>query len=109
MWITVNARARVWDADEFEHVDGVLVSLRFGVTEMKLRDLHQLFRDAHEWVERSHRVLKDHADALAANLAHVVVRERHDVLPVKEHLARYDPTGRARDETYDRKIGHGLP
>ena len=43
------------------------------VSEMQLRHLHQLLRDAHERIQRRHRILKDHRDALAADRAHLAV------------------------------------
>jgi hypothetical protein len=107
--VRVGARARLGDADGLKHLDGVLVSLLPGVAEVEPRNLHQLFGDAHEGVERGHRVLEDHADALAANLPHLVLGQTQDVLPVEEHLARNDSSGRARDEADDREVRHGLP
>ena len=70
--VAIDAHSCIGYADRLQHFDGVFVSLLFRVTEMKPRNLHQLFRDAHERIERGHRVLKNHADALAANPAHFI-------------------------------------
>src|ERR687883_676377 len=104
MRVVVNARARVWNADRFEHLDGVLVSLIFRVTQMKLRDLHQLFGDSHERVERSHRVLKDHGNALAANPSKLFDGERANVLAIEDDLAGNDLARRVWNQADDGKI-----
>src|SRR5258705_190042 len=56
-------------------------------TEMETRHLHQLAGNAHERIEGGLWVLKDHADPLAANLAHLFDRKFEQVLPAKENLA----------------------
>src|SRR5205085_672760 len=80
MRVAARTRSRVRYADGFQHLDGVLVCLLSGMSKMKFRYLHQLTRDAHERVERSHRVLKDHRYALAANLSHLFCGQSHYVL-----------------------------
>ena len=104
MRVAVDARARLGDADGFEHVDGVLAGLPFGVAEVEPRDLHQLPRDAHEGVERGHRVLEDHADALAPNAAHLFGRKAQDVLAAEEHLAGDDAARGTGDEADDGEV-----
>ncbi len=107
--VAVDARARIGDADRLQHLDGVLVRLLFGVAEVQLRDLHQLPRDAHEGVERGHRVLEDHRDALAANLPHLLGRDSSEMsCPSKSTSPETMLPGRARDEADDREVRHGL-
>ena len=47
------------------------------------------------------------ADAVAADPAHLVVRELEQVLAVEEDLAGVDPAGLG-DEAHDRQAGHAL-
>ena len=76
------------------------------MAEMKLRDLHQLRRDLQERIERCHRVLKDHRDPLAADLSHLIDRQRTDIDAVKDDLAADDLSRRFRDQPHHREIRH---
>ena len=58
-------------------------------------------------VERGRRLLEDHADPVAADLAHVLARELEQVLAVEQDLARVH-VARAGDEPHDRQAGHAL-
>ena len=42
-----------------------------GVSRMRQHCLGNLVSDAHHRIERGHRLLEDHADAGAANMAHL--------------------------------------
>ena len=76
MRIAIDARTRVGNANGLEHLNGMFISLLLRESEMQSRDLHQLLRDFHERIERGHRILKDHGDAPASNLAHFVFRQQ---------------------------------
>ena len=84
MWVTIDAIRRVGDADMLEHLNRVRTRLLSGVTKVQLRHFHQLPGHAHERIERSHRVLKNHGQALAAQLANLARREFQNVAPVKQ-------------------------
>ncbi len=51
--------------------------------------LGDLVADAMHRVKARERILKDHRDVLAAQMAHFVGRERQDVASVEERLARH--------------------
>ena len=69
--------------------------------------LDELLADAEQRVEARQRVLEDHADALAAQAPHVLVREVVDALAREPHLAAGDPPRRI-DEPDHRRAGDRL-
>ena len=54
---------------------------------MELERLEDLVTDGYDGVEAGHRVLKDHGDLVAANLAHVGFFEGQEVLTFKDDAA----------------------
>ena len=70
---------------------------------MQLNRFGNLFADRQDRIERRHRVLKDHRDLAAANLAHLRSGFLEQVFAFEEYLAlRIDPAG-PLDEAHDRK------
>ena len=63
--------------------------------------------DLEDRVERHHRVLEDHGDLSAADLAHGLALQAGEILAVEEHLAARDLAGRL-DQAEDRIAGHAL-
>src|SRR5674536_242848 len=97
----------VGDPDEREQIDGPTAGRRAGNVTMVGPDaLGDLPADAIHRVRRRHRVLEDHGDLLAADLAHVLVRETDQLLPAEAHRAG-DP-GRLRQQAYDGETGDRL-
>ena len=84
MWVTIDAIRRVGDADMLEHLNRVRTGLLSGVTKVQLRHFHQLPGHAHERIEGSHRILKDHRHALAAQSANLARRQFQDIASVKQ-------------------------
>jgi hypothetical protein len=74
---------------------------------MKLHDLANLHPDVVHRVQAARRLLKDHADPIAPQVAHVALPDLQQVLPVEEDLARLDPTWR-RDEAQNRQARDAL-
>ena len=72
-----------------------------------LEDLADLAADVPDRVQRRLRLLEDHADPVAAELAHLVGLELEQVPAVEQDLARLDLPGLA-DEAHDRERGHAL-
>ena len=101
MRIIIGTLARVRNADQLEHFDGVTIGLFFAVSEVQPGNLHQLFRDPHERIERGHGILKDHRDLAAANFAQLFARKRKNVFAVEEYLARNDLALRFRNQAND--------
>jgi hypothetical protein len=58
-------------------------------------------------VQRRRRLLEDHRDPVAAQLAHVVAGKLQEVLAVEEDLARLHPAGLGH-QAHDREAGHAL-
>jgi hypothetical protein len=59
-------------------------------------------------VQRSHRLLEDHADVAAPHLADLFVRQAQQVAAVEQHLALRDAPGRVRDKAQDRQRPRSL-
>ena len=54
--------------------------------------LGDLIADAHHRVQRGHRLLKDEADAGAADVPHLVLRQRQQIASLEEHAPAGDAT-----------------
>src|SRR5689334_13533078 len=53
-------------------------------------------------IQRTHRVLEDHGDVVAADRAHLGVRELRQITSIEKNLAR-DDLSRRSDEPHDRQ------
>jgi hypothetical protein len=102
--VVVNARSRLRDTDCLKHFDGVLVGLILCVAKMQSSHFHHLSRNLHEWIQRSHRILKDHRNAPAANFAHRAFLKREDIDSVKQDFAGNNSSGRLGYQTNDGEI-----
>src|SRR5690606_37456539 len=90
-----------------EQVDGTLARLRLGERQMAADRLGELAADGVERVQRGQRVLEHHADALAANLGHLLGRQVVDAPALQMDLAAGDVAGRL-DQADDGGAGHRL-
>ena len=59
-------------------------------------------------VERGHRLLEDHRDAIAAKLSQGGRRKPQKIDAIEQDLAAGDPPGRARHQAHDRQCGDAL-
>jgi hypothetical protein len=75
---------------------GVLVHLQ-----VELQGLADLAADGQHRVERGHRVLEDHGDLFAPDLAHLVLVQIEQVLAAKVDFALDDFAGGLGDQTHD--------
>ena len=64
--------------------------------------LGDLVADREQRVQRGHRVLQDHRDALAAHMPHLLVGFEDEIFALEQHLAADDPGGR-RQDAHDRQ------
>jgi hypothetical protein len=67
----------------------------------------QLRIDAQHRIQRHHRILEDHCDAVAANGAHSPVRQAEQVAPPEKDPAAGNPAGRI-DQPHDGIRSHRL-
>src|SRR5262245_14343338 len=82
---------------------------RIAMAEMMDRHFGELLLDGEERVQRSHRILENHRDPLAADLRKRVVVESQEVLMLIENRAAAgDATGRLRNQPEQREMGDGL-
>src|SRR5207249_7897463 len=70
--------------------------------------LGDLLAHREDRIERGHRLLEDHRDFLAADLAHLRRRQVQEVPAVVEDLAFDDAAGRLGDQPHDAEGGHAL-
>ena len=75
-----------------------------GHTGVRLNGFDHLLVDAQHRVQRHQRVLKNHGDAVAAQLAHLLFAQVAQVLSFEQHLARDDLAGRV-DQPKDGETG----
>ncbi len=93
----------IGNADEAQQLDGATVGGGPVHAAMLLQGFGDLPADRQHRVQRSHRLLKDHADVAAAHPAHLLFGEAHQVAAIKQHLAAGDPAGRVGNEAQDRQ------
>src|SRR5699024_2807621 len=95
-------------ADQLQQLDRSLASLRSAHPHMQLQRLTDLTVDRQHWVQRGHRVLEDHRDLVAANLADLLVTHLEDVFAFEHHLSIDDLAWRARDQPHNGHRGNAL-
>ncbi len=75
---------------------------------MELEGLGDLAPNRQYRIQRGHRFLKDHRDAVATNVADLVLIHLENILAIEPDLAGDDPAGRIRDQTQDRQRADAL-
>ena len=108
MRITVDAFGGIRNADVLKHLDRMRARLFFGVAEVKLRYLHQLFRHAHERIQRSHRILKNHRDVTAPQIAQLTRRQFQNIAAIEFDCPAGNSPRRLGNQAHDRKVRDGL-
>jgi hypothetical protein len=95
------------DANHAERVAGAAAGFVVADLLMRLHRLDHLGVDAQDRVQRHHRVLENHRDAVAAKLPHLLIRQLREVLALEQDLAGDDAAGRI-DQPHHRKAGDRL-
>ena len=72
----------------FEQRDRLLARLRLGEAAMAHQHLDDLLADGVARIERGHRLLEDHRDAVAAQIAQLAVRQIEQPEAVEGHARR---------------------
>jgi hypothetical protein len=99
--------AGIGDADPIEHLDGSFLAGLALEALVHLVDLGDLEADPVGRVQRRDRLLEDHADAVAAHVAHLGLRLGQQLLAGEAHRAAHDAPGLV-DEPQHRERGHAL-
>jgi hypothetical protein len=81
---------RIGHVDPLQHLDAFRLRRLLVQAPMHDQRLGQLIAQAQRGVERLHRVLIHHGDAIAADLAQVAIGLAHQVLALKQDLAADD-------------------
>ena len=90
-----------------EDLDGALESFLLREALVHAQRLAHLKADLHGRVQRGERILEDHADLGAAQLALLLERQLGEVLPVEDDRAGGDLAALGQ-EPHERQSGHGL-
>jgi hypothetical protein len=100
-------RSSLGDLHQLQHLDGSPHRLGAAEPLVQLHALGDLPADAQHRVERGHRLLEDHRDAVAADGAHLALGECEKVAASVAHGAGMAPR-RHRHEAQDRERGDAL-
>jgi len=95
--VLARAPARLGDADEAEHLHHALLDALAAEPLMQPQGLGDLAADGEDRIEARHRLLEDHADIVAADLAHGALAELEQV-PALETYRAPDSAGRLRHQ-----------
>ena len=98
--VGIDALGRIGKADAVEQCNRLVARLRGRKTLVPAQRLGDLAADGVHRIERRHRLLKDHADAVAAQLAVVGLGQADQFLPVEPDAAA--DHGALRQETHQR-------
>ena len=96
--VAVNAFFRLGDADFRECVDGAVECGLAGAIFVQRKRFGELGTHFHERVERGHRVLENHRDPLATDLAELFLGNFQEIQAVEHRLPAVDAAGRLGDE-----------
>ncbi len=106
--IGLKASLGIVDADLVQEVEHALPRDRVGQPAVNLQHLTHLLLDGVQRVERGHRLLEDHGDLVAPDLAERVRRERQHILALEPDFSGGMRRGRVGEELEDRKRRHRL-
>ncbi len=107
--IGVDLAQRVGDAHLVQQLDRALARRAPGETAVQLQHLLELVADGEHRVQRRHRLLEDHRDLGAADVAQLPRRQRREVAPAEADLAALvDDRVLRRQESQDRERGDAL-
>ena len=70
--VVLEALGRARDADQLQQLDATLTGGLLVHVHVPFERLGNLIADGQYRVERSHRILKDHGDPMAAHVAHLL-------------------------------------
>ena len=106
VWIGIDPPCRLRNAHPVEQFDGALARLCSLHATVQAQGLGHLIANGVNWVQCRHRLLEDHADAVASNAAQRPVLHAHQFLPQKANAAREFRA--LRQQTHQGHGGDGL-
>ena len=99
MGVRMDAFGRIWNADFGERIDGAVES-NFAVAVLVNGEwFGQLRAHLHERVERGHRVLEDHRDALATDFAQLAFGDFQKINAAENGFPSVNATGWLGDQS----------
>ena len=107
--ILLGPAPRLRDLHEVEHRGRLRLRRPLREAPMQLERFGDLAPDRHHRIERGHRLLEDHRDPVAPNLAHPLLAHLEQVLAVEPDRARCDLRGRYGQQPEDGHRGDLLP
>ena len=108
MRILLEPRLRLGDAHFLQEVERAGERLLLGQALMQDDRLGDLAADPIDRVQRRHRLLEDHRDAVAADVEHLPLAELVDARPREQHAAFAGNVRRPRQELHDGARRHRL-
>jgi len=106
--VVARAALRRRNAHAAQHLDRLVLRFLPAPASMPQERLGDLVADGERRVERGHRLLEDHREPGAPQLAQPRRRQPEQILAFEPHLARDDAPGRRRHEAHDAERGDAL-
>ena len=106
--VVLDARGGGRNADHLQQLDGALRGGAPVHVHVELERLGDLAADGEHGIEGGHRLLEDHGDAVAADVADLVLVDLEEVFALEPDFAVDDAAGRRRDEAQEGEGGDAL-
>jgi hypothetical protein len=106
--VLAEAALGIGQADELQEFDGARPGVLPGDVAMHEQGFGDLVADGEHRVQRGHRLLEDHRDLLAAQLAHLAFAEAEEVAALEQDLPVRHPAGGLGQQAHDAQRRHRL-
>src|ERR1700747_889903 len=103
MRVAAEPRFRLGNADLAEQFERARPRHLGSDRVMQLEDFTDLRLDGVERIERSHRLLEDDRNVVAANAAHLALRQIEQFAALEANASRWMRRGRVREQLEDRE------
>ncbi|MNO49677.1 hypothetical protein D3C76_400320 [compost metagenome] len=84
-------KAAFWrrNTDKIEKLNPTFIRISLGDVLMFKQHFGNLSADFHHWVQRGHRILKNHTDLFTANFLHLLLCLTNQILSIKQNLSAF--------------------
>src|SRR5437868_6865076 len=83
-----------WDSRERQHFHSAIPRVASRSGSVNARYFSDLVTDSKYWIQRRHRLLKNHGDAIAANVPHTRIIERDEIFSLElDAASSFDASG----------------